>query len=100
MWWKILLIIGAAFLMFLFGCVTTQKTTTPTSVKDNMKLVTDTIQKTSEAVDILSDDTLSVEGRVRLYLKRMEEINKKLIELTDRYIITKALNNTRFVEKM
>ena len=49
-----------------------------TSVEKNMKLVTETIRETSDAVDILSDDSLSVDERVRLYLERMEEINKKL----------------------
>ena len=49
------------------------------SVEEEMNSISDTLQKTSDAVDILSDDTLSVGERVFLYQKRMEEINKRLL---------------------
>lgn len=68
--------------MFCLGaCCYPSKTIIPTSsVEKDMKLVSDTIRETSNAVDILTDDSLSVEERMRLYGKRMEEINNKLKE--------------------
>ena len=66
-------------LCFLGACCYQGKAITPTtSVEKNMKLVNETLRETLDAVDILSDDTLSVDERVRLYHKRMDEINKKL----------------------
>lgn len=46
-------------------------------VKANMDLVNQTLWETSDAVDILFDESLSVEERTRLYLERMKEINER-----------------------
>lgn len=75
-------ILALIIVSFLGACCypAPKATTSIVSVEESMASISDTLQKTSNAVDILSNDTLSVEERVLLYQARMEEINNKLIK--------------------
>lgn len=49
----------------------------------NMDEIVDLLGETDSAVDILSDDTIPIETRDRLYKERMEYINKRLKKMND-----------------
>lgn len=49
----------------------------------NMDEIVDLLGETVSAVDILSDDTIPIETRDRLYKERMEYINKRLKKMND-----------------
>lgn len=49
----------------------------------NMDEIVDLLGETDSAVDILSDDTIPIETRDRIYKERMEYINKRLKKMND-----------------
>lgn len=59
-------------------CYPNPKTNYSKDTIEHLEFVTELTKEIYDAVDILADDSLSVEERVRLYHKRMNEINKKL----------------------